>query len=780
MKRLFFLAALFMAALPSFAQYALQFGAAVAADSERIYVGEGRNLIQNGSLYVYAVDEVGNWTLDQSIQASDSENAGNGFGRAVSLVGNTLVVGAPLKDAVYVFERSGSNEWIESAILRNGAEGLGLKVVTNGEHIFATASDGRNTGSAVYTWHKSGSTWTEGGELQTTSGEGRTGWGNALSLTGNLAAVGSPFTMGGRGMVEAFEYSNGLWNSTGVIDYPMSEESDAFGTSILMKDTQMVVGLPGHDVRKGAAAIFFRNTDTGEWEYELKLEPFDSKGNEQFGTAMAFAGSSVWISAPGYGDQSGAIYRYDINPETMRMGGTSLLQPANLQYRSGFGGAIAVQGNTAVVGAQGHDNFEGVAFPYTMTDEGWAAARPVHSDSGVYESVTGEQVTCEEFEAGGFPCEDVDMLSFLTRSDVGAKRGIQMNDVWGWTDPETDIEYAVIGRTDGTSFVSLADPNNPVFLGDLPYSATGHQSLHRDMKVYKNYAYIVADGAGAHHMQIFDLTQLRNVPNAPATFTETGIYKDIYSSHNLIINEESGFLYAVGSDSGGESCGGALHMIDLADPAVPTFAGCFNEPRTGRGGSGTTHDAQCVNYRGPDADYAGREICLSSNGTALSIADVTDKSNPVAISVADYPSVAYAHQGWLTEDHRFFYLNDEGDEASDLVEATRTIIFDLTDLDEPELSGMYMADNSAIDHNLYVKGNLMYQTNYLAGLRILDITNPEEPVEVASFDTVPYGPNDNSPVLGAWSNYPFFKSGVIVVTSGREGVFFLKKKVVDL
>ena len=69
----------------------------------------------------------------------------------------------------------------------------------------------------------------------------------------------------------------------------------------------------------------------------------------------------------------------------------------------------------------------------------------------------------------------------------------------------------------------------------------------------------------------------------------------------------------------------------------------------------------------------------------------------------------------------------------------------------------------------------MYQTNYVAGLRIIDVSDPENPVEVASFDTVPYGPNDNSPVLGAWSSYPFFKSGLIVVTSGREGVFFLKR-----
>jgi len=268
---------------------------------------------------------------------------------------------------------------------------------------------------------------------------------------------------------------------------------------------------------------------------------------------------------------------------------------------------------------------------------------------------------------------------------------------------------------------------------------------------------------------------------SPQTFDEDNIYKGVFSSHNLFINEETGFAYAVGSDSGGETCGGALHMMDLkADPLYPEFVGCFNEPRTGRNGSGTTHDVQCVVYRGPDTDYAGQEVCLSANGTALSIADVTDKANPVGISVAEYPNTAYTHQGWLTEDHRFFYLNDEGDEASEIVDATRTMIFDLTDLDEPVLAGEYFADNSAIDHDLYIKGNMMYQTNYLAGLRLIDISDPENPVEVGSFDTVPYGPNDNSPVLGAWSSYPYFESGIIVVTSGREGVFFLKKQEIDL
>lgn len=767
-------------ASPANGQYALQFGSAVAADGETVYLGEGRNLLQNGSVFMFTMGDEGVWESAGAVQAADSNESGNGFGRAISVSGNTMVVGAPLVNAIYVFERSENGEWIEKARLDQGStSGLGTNVVTDGTHILALAAGDGESPPSIHAWHRASSDWEWIGELEQ-SIEGLIGFGSDLDLLGSVAAVGASAANGRKGAVEMYTFDGESWMSTGSVSLAGGVEGDDFGASIILEETHMVVGMPGHDGRKGAAAILFHNAESGGWDYQYKLEPFDSKGNEQFGAALGFDDAAVWVGAPGYGESNGAVYQFAIDPSSMRMASTALIQPSYLQYRSGFGGAIALNGSVAVVGSPGHDNFEGAGFPYVSTEEGWQVGNAVYSDSGVFASVTGEKVSCEDGTAGEFGCQDVDMISFLSRSDVGAARGIQMSDVWGWEDPETGTEWAIIGRTDGTSFVSLADPSNPVYFGDLPHTATGKRSLWRDMKVYKNHAYIVADGAGAHHMQIFDLTQLRDLTQIPVTFTETAIYKGVYSSHNLIINEESGFLYAVGSDSGGETCGGALHMMDLADPLNPEFVGCFNEPRTGRNGSGTTHDAQCVTYKGPDSDYAGQEICLSSNGTGLSIADVTDKSNPFGISVAEYPNTAYAHQGWLTEDHRFFYLNDEGDEASGIVDATRTMIFDLTDLDEPVLAAEYFADNSAIDHDLYVKDNFMYQTNYLAGLRILDVSDPVNPVEVASFDTVPYGPNDNSPVLGAWSSYPYFKSGIIVVTSGREGVFFLKKKEVDL
>jgi choice-of-anchor B domain-containing protein len=170
---------------------------------------------------------------------------------------------------------------------------------------------------------------------------------------------------------------------------------------------------------------------------------------------------------------------------------------------------------------------------------------------------------------------------------------------------------------------------------------------------------------------------------------------------------------------------------------------------------------------------------MSNGASALSIADTTDKRNPVAIARGEYPNIAYSHQGWLTPDQRYFYLNDELDEFSGLVPGTRTLIFDVQELDDPILVGTYETDSEATDHNLYIVGDVMYQSNYRSGLRVVDISDPEKPTALGYFDTVPWGSDFGmgdiiSGSIGSWSNYPFFESGVVVVASGREGVFVLR------
>jgi len=366
------------------------------------------------------------------------------------------------------------------------------------------------------------------------------------------------------------------------------------------------------------------------------------------------------------------------------------------------------------------------------------------------------QTPCNNGEAGGYECNGYDLMAHIPLSVFNTTGA---NDSWGWTDPDDGKEYVLMGLENGTAFIDISDPVNPIYLGKLP-TATG-TTVWRDIKTYNNYAFIVSEASG-HGMQIFDLTHLRNVNNPPVTFTEDAHYSGFSDAHNIVINENTGYAYAVGTNT----FGGGAHFVNIQDPLNPVAAGGFSA-------DGNTHDAQVVTYIGPDADYVGSEIFIGSNGSGqiISIVDVTNKSNPQGISTLSYSNSGYTHQGWFTEDHRFFLLGDEFDE-SNVGFNTRTIVFDLTDLDNPVLSYEYFGVTPAIDHNGYVKGDNYYLSNYAAGLRVLDISDIENDniVEIGFFDT--YQDNNDASYNGVWNVYPYFESENIMIND-RSGGFFL-------
>jgi choice-of-anchor B domain-containing protein len=369
------------------------------------------------------------------------------------------------------------------------------------------------------------------------------------------------------------------------------------------------------------------------------------------------------------------------------------------------------------------------------------------------------QTPCVDGMAGEYPCENIDLLSFMPIDEIG---GSETNDIWGWVDPVSGIEYAILGRKSGTSFIDISDPINPIYIGNLP--ASGANSTWRDIKVHDNFAYVVSE-AFNHGMQVFDLMKLGLVDFPPVTFEEDAHYEGFSKAHNLVINEESARLYAVGTNT----YSGGLHILDVSDPGHPVFIGYYDE-------DGDTHDAQVVNYSGPDTDYSGHEIAFACNENSVTIIDVTDASSCSALSVSTYEDVQYTHQGWLTEDQRFFLVGDELDEYYDGVNTT-TFIWDVQDLDNPFLLGTFVSTTTSIDHNLYIKDNLCYQSNYRAGLRITSLDEVADGVltEVGYFDLYPS--SDSPQFNGTWSNYPFFPSGVVAVTHIEEGVFFLMPNV---
>jgi choice-of-anchor B domain-containing protein len=366
---------------------------------------------------------------------------------------------------------------------------------------------------------------------------------------------------------------------------------------------------------------------------------------------------------------------------------------------------------------------------------------------------------CENGLAGEYPCKDYDLLTYISLEELGSL-DTKGNDSWGWVDPETQKEYALMCTNQGTTFIDITDPANAIILGTLKTQTVN--SPWRDVKVFNSFAYVVSE-AENHGMQIFNLTRLRNVVNPPVEFDVDFQYSKFTNAHNIVINEDSAFAYVVGSDT----FNGGPHFIDIQQPFNPKASNGYAE-------EAYSHDAQVVSYKGPDSDYTDKEILIGSNENEVVIVDVTDKESPIKIASINYPNIGYVHQGWFTEDQRYFILGDELDEIR-FGGNSRTIIFDFTDLDNPKYHMEYFGTTPAIDHNGYVKGSTYFQANYAAGVRMIDISNIENKIlnEIGFFDTYPE--NNNAAFKGAWSVYPYLPSGNIIISDIDRGLFVIRK-----
>lgn len=756
-----------------------RFGTSILVSQDQIFVGEPDNLYRPGSVYMFA-SIAGEWKATGEILSPDPE-MGDHFGRSLSMDGERLLIGSTgVEDSVgaaYIFERSADGTWAHSATLdvsdAVANDGYGAAAALAGDYAFVGAPSTRENPGSVYVFGRAADgSWSQVDKLTGSESEANAGFGRSIIVSDSTAFIGAPGETNNSGAIYAFEHDGGAWSELTRLRARAISNGARLGSSLDLDDGKLLAGAPRHGGNVGAAVLFELDPESGQWMESALLQPYASSGFHTFGTTVAIDHDDVLIGSPMALSNAGAVYAY--RHDDGEWSDVTRLSSDDRVERELLGSSLDLRDSVAAVGLAGADYGAGSVLIFTRSGSDWAQTALLKSEASGLTPVVGAKVDCSEGTAALFACEQVDLLSFLPIADIGGNRGVNLNDIWGWTDSETGKEYALVGRVDGTSFVDITDPLNPMYIGDLPRTEGSPGSSWRDIKVYKDHAFIVADGAGEHGVQIFDLTLLRDVEELPATFKETVLYDRINSAHNIVIDTESGFAYAVGNSSGGETCGGGLHMIDIQDPRTPTFAGCFSDTGTGRAGTGYSHDAQCLVYRGPDTEYSGRQICFGSNETALSIADVTDKSNPLSIASAAYPNVSYTHQGWISEDHRYFYVNDELDEISGNVPETRTLIWDITELEDPQLVKEYMWGTESSDHNLYIRGNLMYQSNYSSGLRIHDISDPENPVEVGHFDTMPVG--DNGPgFAGSWSNYPFFESGTIAVSSIGEGLFLLRK-----
>lgn len=369
-------------------------------------------------------------------------------------------------------------------------------------------------------------------------------------------------------------------------------------------------------------------------------------------------------------------------------------------------------------------------------------------------SLTQAQTICENGFADIYACDGYDLLTYLPLSSVGG--GENGNDCWGWVDSESSREFVLFGRSNGMSVIEITDPLAPSFIADLPTASS--PSLWRDIKVIDNYAYIVSE-AGMHGMQILDLTEVLELGGFPFNITATVNYLGFGNSHNIAVNTETKYAYAVGTNT----FGGGLHIVDVSDPMSPFLAGSYD--------GAYSHDVQPVVYMGEDTDYQGQEIVFCFNGgSGVSILNAEDKTDVYLIKQISYNEGFYTHQGWLSEDHHMLYFNDELDEIN-IGNNTRTYMMNVDDLDNPELVGFYESTIASVDHNLYTHNGLLYASNYTSGLRVSTILEDGSIQPQGFFDTYPL--NDEPSMVGTWSNYPYFPSGSIAV-SNFDGLFILR------
>jgi len=323
------------------------------------------------------------------------------------------------------------------------------------------------------------------------------------------------------------------------------------------------------------------------------------------------------------------------------------------------------------------------------------------------------------------------------------------NETWGFV--QDNREYAVIGSTDGSHFFDVTDPVNTKLVDYVPGYVQGGTVSHRDYHDYHGYLYMVCD-QGWSSLQIVDLSYL---PDSVHVVHDS--HDLLWNAHNIYIDTAKAILYSCGERGGsGES---PMALYSLVDPENPTFITTYDS-------TSYVHDIYVRN----DTAY------IHALTEGLRIVDFSDTSNPVEIaSLTTYPDQGLNHSGCLSEDGNIYAFADE-DYGMDIK------IYDVSDMNNLSLLSTFNSGvhDSSVIHNLFIHEGFIYFSNYFEGLRIFDIADPTNPVEVGYYDTYPDSDYENK-FKGAWGVYPLLPSGIVLVSDMQTGlyVFDVSKAVVS-
>jgi len=307
--------------------------------------------------------------------------------------------------------------------------------------------------------------------------------------------------------------------------------------------------------------------------------------------------------------------------------------------------------------------------------------------------------------------------------------------LWGYVSP-SGREYAILGCFNGTSIVDITDSSN---IHEIDF-ISGLNNIYREIKTFSHYAYVVSE-ANNSKLQILDLQYLPDSVSLITTFAYPGFTR----AHN--ISQSGPFLYL----SGGTVCpNGGVQILELSNPVLPNVRG-YNSVRY-------VHDSRVKN----DTIWAANIL-----NQKVSVINANDKDNLQELrsfnSLEPMP-----HNIAISADRRFLFLTHESQDPPGSLE-----IWNIEDLENITFVRNWLPTGitSSVIHNIEIFDSLAIIAHYTAGIRILNISDPVNPVEIAWYDT---RPQDNDNIFqGCWGVYKF-PSGKIIGSDISSGLFVIK------
>ncbi len=308
---------------------------------------------------------------------------------------------------------------------------------------------------------------------------------------------------------------------------------------------------------------------------------------------------------------------------------------------------------------------------------------------------------------------------------------VRYSAITGYAAPD-GREYALLGGYDGTHIVDITD--SP--LKEVAF-IPGPQSAWREMKTFGAYGYVVSEGGAG--LQIIDLSKLP--ARATLVRSDTSVFR---TGHT--ITQEGNYLYVNGTNPSAGANGGTIIFNVAINPGYPQLVERWRERYV--------HDATIRN----DTMYAA----AITEGRLDIVYLGKERKDPKLVTEITYPG-AGTHNADLSVDGRYILTTDEVGATAKTLK-----VWDRSDIGSIEQVADWTPVPGEIIHNVHVRGRLAVVSWYTAGTRIVDITNPADPIQVGYYDTFPGASAD---FAGNWGVYPYLPSGKIIASDMQTGLY---------